>query len=72
MKLSDNNISVREEWPPFIQSLFVCSGYMCLRATSRPPTPFTQHKAELDGLLFDMGVRLCDVGAAAAEGVCQN
>ena len=34
--------------------------------------PLTQHEAELDGLLFDMGVRLCDVGAAAAEGVRQN
>lgn len=33
---------------------------------------FTQHKAKLDGLLFDVSIGLCNVGAAAAEGVCQN
>lgn len=36
------------------------------------PPPLTEHKAELDGLLFDVGVGLGDVGAAPAEGVCQN
>lgn len=36
------------------------------------PPPLTEHKAELDGLLFDVGVGLGDVRAAPAEGVCQN
>lgn len=44
----------------------------CVCESPHPVSQFTQHKAELDGLLFDMGVRLCDVGAAAAERVCQN
>lgn len=34
--------------------------------------PFTQYEAELDGLLFHMGVGLGNVGAAPAEGVCQD
>lgn len=53
----------------------VYATFNCLRVCMNPlilPPPLTEHKAELDGLLFDVGVGLGDVGAAPAEGVCQN
>lgn len=77
------NISVQDErFAPLWFGLPVVCPRLCYIQPSGslyerpefPPRPlsFTEYKAELDGLLFDVRVGLGDVRAATAEGVCQN
>ena len=66
--MNDLHLNTHCHFVPVSQSL---SQIVCVKL-SLPYPIFTENKAELNGLLFDLGLRLCDVGAATAEGVCQN